>query len=123
MKGQVMKRPLLIAMMTASLVGGASSALAQYGTSPDTAPPANSTVIDTPGGGALYYRYDVTPSYSSGQMRDYQAGRVACEARPVLEQPACFNELNARFTFEDSTCAKFSGSALDACLHGADHGG
>ncbi len=118
-----MKRPLLIAMMTASLIGGASSAMAQYATSPDTAPPASSTVIDTPSGGALYYHYDVSPFNSSDQMHDYQAGRAACEARPVLEQPSCLNELNARFTFEDSTCAKFSGSALDACLHGADHGG
>ena len=48
MKGQIMKRPLLIAMMTASLIGGASSAMAQYATSPDTAPPASSTVMDTP---------------------------------------------------------------------------
>ena len=107
-----MKRPLLIAMMTASLVGGASSAVAP-----------SSTFVDTPNGGALYYRNGVSPFYSGDQIRDYEAGRSACEARPPSEQPVCFDELNASFTFEDTTCAKFSGSALDACLHGADHGG
>ena len=118
-----MKLPLLIAMMTASLVGGASVAMAQSTIPPDIAPAPNSTVVVTPGGGALYYHFDVSPFYSGDQIRDYEAGRSACEARPLPEQPACFDELNARFTFEDATCAKFSGSALDACLHGADHGG
>lgn len=118
-----MKRPLLIAMMTASLIGGASSALAQYTTPPDVAPAPSSTVVVTPSGGALYYHNDVSPFPSGDRMRDYEAGRSACEARPLAEQPACFDNLNAAFTFEDRTCAKFSGSALDACLHGADHGG
>ncbi len=118
-----MKRPLLIAMMTASLVGGASGAMAQTTTSPDVAPPQNSTIVVTPGAGALYYRYDVSPFYSGDQIRDYETARSACEARPLSEQPSCFDEINTRFTFGDATCAKFSGSALDACLHGADHGG
>ncbi len=118
-----MKRPLLIAMMTASLLGVTSSAMAQYVTSPDTAPPANSTVVVTPGGGALYYRADANPYYTGDQIRDYEAGRSACEARPILERGSCLDELNARFTFADPVCTKFSGSALDACLHGADHGG
>jgi hypothetical protein len=118
-----MKRPLIIAMMTASLLGGASGAMAQYTTSPDIAPAPDSTIVVTPNGGALYYHYDVSPFYSGDQIRDYEAGRTACEARPLSEQPSCVNELNARFTFEDAGCAKFSGSVLDACLHGADHGG
>ena len=118
-----MKRPLLIAMMTASLVGGASVAMGQSTIPPDMAPAPNSTVVVTPGGGALYYHFDVSPLYSGDQIRDYEAARSACQALPLLEQPGCFDELNATFSFEDATCAQFSGFALHACLHGADHGG
>jgi hypothetical protein len=121
-----MKRPLLIAMMTASLVGGASSVMAQNVqnvTTPDVAPPANQTIVVTPGGGALYYRQDPIPSYSSDQIQGYEQARSACEARPLLEQPGCVDAVNSRYTFGDTMCGKFSGAALDACLHGADHGG
>ena len=118
-----MKQGLRIAMVTASLSGGASVATAQSTIPADLAPAPNSTVVVTPSGGALYYHFDVSPFDSGEQTRDHEAGRSACDARPLFERTACFDGLNARFSSQDATCAKFSGSALDACRRGADHGG
>jgi hypothetical protein len=66
-----------------------------------------------------------TPAMGSDMPRDmstYKSARAACDKEPMTGQEQCRNTLNTRYSGFAPKCQKLSGSALDDCLKGADHG-
>ena len=125
-----MKRRLITTLLVASFAAAsAASAVAQNATPREVAPRPESvgnTMNGSPAGspsGIRYYQYNRNLHLTGDALRDYENARASCDSLPPLQQPACNDDVNGRFTFEDPMCAKFSGAALDACVHGADHGG
>jgi hypothetical protein len=66
-----------------------------------------------------------TPAMGSDMPRDmsgYRTARAACDKESMAGQEQCRNTLNTRYSGFAPKCQKLSGSALDDCLKGADHG-
>jgi len=59
---------------------------------------------------------------SSQMSSDYKAARRTCDNMPLAQQESCNNAANKKYSSIDPKCQKVSGSALDDCLRGADHG-
>jgi hypothetical protein len=55
-------------------------------------------------------------------MSGYKTARAACDSGAMAGQEQCRNTLNLRYSGFAPKCQKLSGSALDDCLKGADHG-
>jgi len=91
------------------------------GTTPSTAPAANSQYNTNSSGWQSTPATGLRPTDDS--MGAYQDARQACASQPIGQQIACTNDVNNRFSAPDPKCEKLSGSALADCLHGADHGG
>jgi hypothetical protein len=124
-----MRNRLLVALVAASVVTAAAEVGAQNAT-PREAPPGNPTVNSTLNGSPVGTTPNRAADYTTNsgwidndQMRAYIDARNACAAQLPDRQAACDNRANERFPSVDSKCQKLSGSALDDCLHGADHGG
>lgn len=143
-----MKRQLMQALLVGSFATMAINAGAQNSTPRELPPgttgtpgtmqngtPQNGTPSDMSGmsrstypAGSTYYPSNTTSSNPqtrelTGQMRDYVDARNACSSQPMPQQEYCNNAVNRKFGSIDSKCQKVSGSALEDCLRGVDHGG
>jgi hypothetical protein len=59
----------------------------------------------------------------SQMYSDYKAARRSCDGMAAGQQEKCNNAANKKYSGIDPKCQKVSGSALDECIRGADHGG
>jgi hypothetical protein len=130
------RQQLVRGLMIASLSVMATAAAAQAQPQGDN-PRANSTPGTTPmnpqtSGGMNNANGNNGGTMNSGSMtnnnsgsklyNDYRAARKTCSGMPSAQQAQCTDAANKKFSAVDSKCQKLDGSALDDCLHGADHG-
>ena len=74
--------------------------------------------IASPSGAPMRYR-----ALSDADIRTYKEARGACDRLVGAQQNTCRTEFASTWSQVDPKCQKVSGSALDDCLKGADHGG
>jgi hypothetical protein len=134
------RQQLMRGLMIASLSVMATAAAAQAQPQGDN-PRANSTPGTTPmnpqtsggmnnsngnngtmGDGTMNSGSMTNNNSGSKLYNDYRAARKTCSGMPAAQQAQCTDAANKRFSAVDSKCQKLDGSALDDCLHGADHG-
>jgi len=72
----------------------------------------------SPTGTAMRYR-----ALSDTDIRSYKEARGACDRLVGVQQNTCRTQFASTWSQVDPKCQKVSGSALDDCLKGADHGG
>jgi hypothetical protein len=61
-------------------------------------------------------------SLSDSDMHNYKTGWAACDKTAGADQTTCRTKFASTWSQVDPKCQKVSGSALDDCLKGADHG-
>ena len=59
---------------------------------------------------------------SEADIRAYKEARSVCDRQSGTKQDQCRTQLASKWGNVDPKCEKLSGSSLDACLRGADHG-
>ena len=72
----------------------------------------------SPTGSTMKYR-----ALSDTDIRSYKEARGACDRLVGAQQNTCRTQFASTWSQVDPKCQKVSGSALDDCLKGADHGG
>jgi hypothetical protein len=132
----MMHKRILHTLLAASLGALAMTAAAQTGAPMQNDSPRNAPVGDavappvggTPSGVTAPANPAMNapaPAMGSDMPRDmsgYKKARDACDAGAMTGQEQCRNTLNLRYSGFAPKCQKLTGSALDDCLKGADHG-
>jgi hypothetical protein len=136
----MMRQRIVHTLLAASLAAFAMNACAQTTPSPQNNSPRNAPVGDavappvgaaTSGAGAPATPAMNAPTPAMGSpmgsdtprdMSGYKAARAACDKGTTAAQEQCRNTVNTRYSGFAPKCQKLSGSALDDCIKGADHG-
>jgi hypothetical protein len=135
MKRQQLMRGLIIASFGALAVTAGAQTQQPQGDNPRANSTPGTTAPTSPGGTTsgmgTTNNGTMGSGTSNGMMRDkgssqmyndYRTARHACDNVPMAQQESCNNAANKKYSSVDSKCQKLSGSALDDCIRGADHG-
>jgi hypothetical protein len=93
-----------------------NTAQGSYNSAPISNQPAGT--MASPSGATIKYR-----ALSDTDIRSYKDARGACDRLAGAQRDTCRTQFASTWSQVDPKCQKVSGSALDDCLKGADHGG
>ena len=131
-RNKLIESLLVASLATLAATAGAQNAAPREPT-PGQVQPQNGSPVGTTEP-AINPQYNANSPYSQpmpgsqaglfdDQVQAYLDARQACASQPLLQQGACNDDVNSRFSSVDMKCQKLSGQALVDCVHGADRGG